>query len=261
MELKLWENEIPYYKEEVETPNLMTTYLLETDKPLPCVVVFPGGGYRARAPHEGGPFAEYFNSQGLHAVVVEYRVAPNQHPAPLADAQRAIRLVRHHAKEWNVDPDKIVVCGSSAGGHLSASALIFPETYPETPTDEIDTLDCRPNGAVLAYPVTNVGVEMGHVGTGLRLLGEERYLKQGNMVCLAQYVTDKTPPVFMFHTSDDQTVNVKNSLLFGAALRDHNVPFEMHIFPHGVHGVGVADNDPVMHQWIRLAADWIKRTI
>ena len=261
MELKLWENEIPYYTENAETPNLMTTYLLETDKPLPCVVVFPGGGYRARAPHEGGPFAEYFNSQGLHAVVVEYRVAPNQHPAPLADAQRAIRLVRSHAKEWNVDPDKIVVCGSSAGGHLSASALIFPETYPEQPTDEIDTLDCRPNGAVLAYPVTNVGPEIGHVGTGLRLLGEERYLKQGNIACLAQYVTEQTPPVFMFHTSDDQTVNVKNSLLFGAALRDHNVPFEMHIFPHGVHGVGIAKDDPVMHQWIRMAADWIKRTI
>lgn len=261
MELKLWGDTIPYYLEGVETPNVMKTYLVDTDKPLPCVIVFPGGGYRARAPHEGAPFAEYFQSQGLHAVVVEYRVSPNQHPAPIADAYRAIRTVRHHAKEWKVDPNKIVVCGSSAGGHLAASTILFPQTYPEAPTDEIDLFDCRPNGAVLAYAVTNVGVEIGHVGTGLRLLGEERYLKHGNDVCLCRYVTESTPPMFMFHTSDDQTVNVKNSLELGAALRDHNVPFEMHIFPHGVHGVGIAENDPVMHQWIRMAADWIKRTI
>lgn len=261
MQITLWDKEIPYLNAEAETPNYMTTYLLDTDKPLPCIVVYPGGGYRIRAPHEGEPIAEFFNRRGFHAVVVEYRVAPNRDPAPLADAQRAIRLVRHHAKEWNVDPDKIVVCGSSAGGHLSACTLVYPETYPEVPTDEIDTLDCRPNGAVLCYTLTDVGVEIGHVASGLRLLGEERYLKHGKEMCLSQYITDKTPPVFFFHTSDDQTVNVRNSLTFATALRDHNVPFEMHIFPHGVHGVGICEKDPVVHQWARLAADWIKRTI
>lgn len=261
MELKLWNDTVPYEKEGASLPNRMTTYLLETDKPLPCVVVFPGGGYRNHASNEGAPFAEYFNSQGLHAVVVEYRVTPNYHPAPLADAQRAIRLVRHHAKEWNVDPDKIVVCGSSAGGHLSACALVYPETYPEAPTDEIDTLDCRPNGAVLCYAVTDVGTEIGHVASGYRLLGEDRYFKNGHTMSLSQYVTDKTPPVFLFHTSDDRTVNVRNSLTFASALRDHNVPFEMHIFPHGEHGVGICEKNPVIHQWARMAADWIKRTI
>jgi hypothetical protein len=96
MQITLWDKEIPYLNAEAETPNYMTTYLLDTDKPLPCIVVYPGGGYRIRAPHEGGPIAEFFNRRGFHAVVVEYRVAPNRDPAPLADAQRAVKLVRYH---------------------------------------------------------------------------------------------------------------------------------------------------------------------
>ena len=104
MQIKLWDKEIPYLDAGADTPNRMTTYFIDTDKPLPCIVVYPGGGYAVRAPHEGEPIAKFFNSRGMHAVVVDYRVAPNRYPAPLADAQRAVKIVRAHSEEWKIDP-------------------------------------------------------------------------------------------------------------------------------------------------------------
>ena len=127
MELKLWEHDIPYRNDGAETPNTLHTYLIPTDKPLPCVIVFAGGAYRCRAPHEAEPYAQFFNSRGLQAVTVDYRVSPNRFPAGLADAQRAVKLVRSHAAEWGIDPNRVVVCGSSAGGHLAASALLYDD--------------------------------------------------------------------------------------------------------------------------------------
>lgn len=259
--MKLWNDQIPYFNPDADTPNLLTPYLIESDKPRPCVVVFPGGAYKKRAPHEGGVVAEFFNSRGFHAVVVEYRVTPNYHPAPLSDAQRAIRIVRANAKAWNVDPKKIVTCGFSAGGHLCASTILFPDAYSNSyPADEIDREDCMPNGAILCYPVISVTEEIGHVGSGENLLGD-RYEEEKEKFFLAQNVTDQTPPVFLWHTSEDQAVNVKNSLLFAEALRDHRIPFELHVFPHGKHGLGLALDFPDVKQWADLAADWVLRNI
>lgn len=259
--MKLWNREIPFFSPDADTPNELTLYLLETEKPLPCVVILPGGAYRGRAAHEGVDIAKFFNSRGIHAVVVEYRVTPNYHPAPLADAQRAIRQVRANAKNWKVDPNRIVTCGFSAGGHLCASCLLLPDAYSDSyPADAIDRESCYPNGAILCYPVIFVTEGIGHVGSGKNLLGE-RYEVEKERFCLAQYITESTPPVFLWHTAEDASVNVKNSLLFAEGLRDNNVPFELHVFPKGKHGLGLAKQYSDVSKWADLAADWILQNI
>lgn len=262
MELTLWENEIPEYLEGAETPNVLHTYLIPTDRPLPCVVVFPGGGYGSRAPLESEPIAKFFNSRGLQAVTVDYRVAPNRFPAGLMDVQRAVKMVRHHASEWGIDPHRVVCCGFSAGGHLAASTILYDDmTLTGHTPDEIDREDARPNGAILCYPVISVGAEFGNVTSGERLLGKQRYATDHEAYDLQRKVTDQTPPVFLWHTSDDATVNVKNSLIFCEQLRDHGVPFELHIYPHGRHGLDLAVDYPDISGWADLAANWIMRNI
>lgn len=262
MEIKLWnDGNIPYVTDGAETPNYMTTYFIESDKPLPCVVVYPGGGYSHRAAHEGEPIAEFFNSRGLNAVVVQYRVSPNCHPAPLADAQRAVKILRANADKWKIDPDKIVTLGFSAGGHLAASTITLPDvTANREGADEIDKFSALPNGAVLCYPVISVDDEYGHVGSGKNLLGD-RYEAEKAEFSLEHRVHEKTPQVFLWHTSEDGAVNVKNSLIFGEKLRDMGIPFEMHIFPHGRHGLGLAKDFDDVSKWADLAADWILRNI
>lgn len=262
MKLNLWNEKIPYYNSEMDTPNSMTTFLLETDQKLPCVVVLPGGGYHVRAPHEGDPVAEFFNGRGMHAVVVDYRVAPNRFPTGLCDAQRAIRLIRANAEAWGVDTDRIVTLGFSAGGHLAASTLLYNDQLPaEWDRDGIDLLSCKPNGGVLCYPVISVESEFGHVGSGKNLLGEDVYAEKCKDFALQNKVTAETPKAFLWHTSDDATVNVKNSLVFGTALRENGIPFEMHIYPAGRHGLGLASDKPDIKGWADLAADWIERNI
>lgn len=261
MNVKLWENEIPYLVEGAETPNLLHTYLIQTDEPLPCVVVIPGGGYHGRAPLEGEPIARRFNECGFQAVVVDYRVAPNRFPAGLADVQRAIKQVRQHAGEWGIDPDRVVTCGFSAGGHVAASTLLYGDmTLTDGKRDEVDGRSCRPNGAILCYPVISVSEPFGHVGSGKNLLGE-RYDTDHAAFDLQTLVTEDTPPAFVWHTSDDGCVNVKNSLAFCAALRDHGVRFELHVYPHGPHGLDLAADTPDAVAWSGLAADWVRRTI
>lgn len=260
--MKLWNQTIPYFNAEADTPNALDLYLIDTDQPRPCVVIFPGGAYKGRASHEGINIAQFFNTRGMHAVVCQYRVTPNYHPAPLSDAQRAIRLVRANATEWKIDPNRVVTCGFSAGGHLCASTLVLPDAYSESyPADEIDREDCRPNGGILGYPVISVCDDFGHVRSGKNLLGD-RYEAEKERLCLTQYITEQTPPVFFWHTSNDD-VNVKNSLTFAEGLRDCNVPFEMHIFPLGPHGLGIPSKEkyPDIYKWADLAADWIEKNI
>jgi len=251
----LWENEIPFNLEGADTPNYMTFYQAPTHHPAPCIVVLPGGGYAGRAGHEGDPIAEYFVSRGMHACVVHYRVSPNRHPAPLADAQRAIKLIRANAKKLYVNPDKIVTLGFSAGGHLAASTVTLDEVETCV-NDEISKENYLPNGAILCYPVIDVVSDFAHKGSGKNLLGDD-YEAKGEDFCLQNKVNDKTPPVFIWHTSNDQAVNVKNSLEFGKAMRDHGKLFEMHIFPDGPHGLGLALVKPDVSKWASLAADWV----
>ncbi|MBE7047362.1 MAG: alpha/beta hydrolase [Ruminococcaceae bacterium] len=262
MTIKLWENDIPYFNEEAETPNMMTAFIRETDKPLPAVIVFPGGGYVNRARHEAEPIAEYYYSMGFHAFVVEYRVSPNRYPAPLIDAQRAIKIVRYNAKKWNVDPDKIITLGFSAGGHLCAMTLTMDDVCTVT-GDEIDKMSAKVNGGILCYALTNVEEGYGHVGAGKNLLGDS-YEDLKADYSLEKKVTADTPPCFIWHTFEDPVVNVKNALFFADKLKENNVSCEMHIFPNGRHGLGMGDRitDDIkeVRQWAKLSSDWITRT-
>jgi acetyl esterase/lipase len=254
MKVKLFENSIPAYTEGADTPNSMTAYLLDADKPLPAVIVFPGGGYCGRADYEGEPIAQFYNSRGFHAFVVDYRVLPNRHPAPLLDAQRAVKLVRYHANEWKVDVNRVFTCGFSAGGHLCGCTAVMNDI--RMVDDEIDAMDARPNGAILCYPVISGLEEHGHVDSVKNLL-DNRYDAEKEAFSLHTCVNEKTTPCFIWHTAEDQCVPVIHSLIFAQKLGEHKIPYELHIFPHGVHGLGLATETPDVSKWADLSADWI----
>ncbi len=255
MTYPIWNKEIPFYLPDVETPNTFSFFQTKCGAPAPCVIIAPGGGYHFRAGHEGRPFAEFFQANGIHAAVVDYRVAPNRFPSGLADFLRVIRIVRAHSTEWNVDPNRILVCGSSAGGHLAASSAFWQDVYEKT--DEIDEQSAIPNGLILCYPVITFCPEWGHVGSGKQLLGDDRYESDYPKFCLSDLVTEKTPPTFLWHTAEDNAVPVRNSLEFAKALSQNRVPFELHIFPHGKHGLGLANDREGIREWPKLALNWI----
>ena len=214
-----------------------------------AVIVCPGGGYCNRAPHEGTPIAERFNSLGLTAFVLHYRVAPYRHPSALYDAARAIRIVRSRAAEWQVNPDKIAILGFSAGGHFTAHIGVHYQIVPEDPAYPVS---CRPDAIIPCYSVIN-----GHQGSFNNLLGENHTKEQKDFVLLDKQVHDNTPPAFLWHTFEDQSVPVQDSLDFCAALRRHNVPFELHVFPKGVHGIGLAEGNTAA-VWTELCNTWLR---
>lgn len=210
-----------------------------------AVVIFPGGGYTILAmDHEGRDYAKWLSDRGIVAVLVKYRVSGNdaaayQFPVPLLDARRAIRLTRSKAGEWGVDPMKIGVMGSSAGGHLaSMCATLWDEKFPQETADEIDALGCRPDFAVLVYPVIAMGESWGHAGSRRRLLGETPDEALLLRVSAERKVNGRTPPCFLVHAADDQSVPVRNSLEFAARCAENHVPVVCHIFAEGGHGFG-----------------------
>lgn len=232
-------------------------HLLAARRPAGAVVIFPGGGYAARAPHEGAPVARAFNAQGFHAWVAHYRVAPNRHPAPLQDAARAVQCVRRHAAAWNVNPTQVAVLGFSAGGHLAASLGVHFETpWVRVPRPGAEGL-IRPDALILGYPVITSG-PTGHRSSFDNLLGPDAPDSLRREMSLELHVTSKTPPTFLWHTADDSGVPVENSLLFSQALRRHGVPFELHVYARGRHGLGLASEDPHVASWVMLAAQWLR---
>lgn len=254
-EFKLWENEIPMCCEDAECPNRVTAYIHE-DGGRPAMVVFAGGGYRMRAPHEGGDVAEFYYENGFNAFVVDYRVAPNRHPAPLMDAQRAVKLVRLHANEWGVDPDKVFVIGFSAGGHLAGCVATMEDICRVG--DELDDVNARPNGAVLCYPVISSDSSIAHMGSFNNLLGE-RADELRDAFSVDKNVSENTCPCFLFHTMEDTVVPVQNTLRMLDALKAHNIPAEAFITPYGYHGIGLAKGMDGCEQWPILTLDWLRR--
>lgn len=239
-----------------DRPNL-TLYLVDDDKTRGLVVVCPGGGYVGRAPHEGEPIAQWLNGLGLHAVVLNYRVAPYRHPYPLMDAQRALRLVRYHAADWGVDPQRVGILGFSAGGHLAATAGTHFDSGSPSASDPVEAVGCRPDFMILCYPVISFASEYSHVGSCHNLLGPNPSLELRLLLSNEQQVTEATPPTFLWHTANDAGVAVENSLMFAAALSRHGVPWELHVFPDGPHGLGLADEHPQVRAWPALCAAWL----
>ncbi len=262
--IPLWENDIPNILNGAYIPNKMTAYLIKTDRPLPCMIIFPGGGYCANTKAEGIPYADFFNKQGFHAIVIDYRFAPNRYPSPLLDAQRAIKLARAHSKEWMINPNQIVTVGSSAGGHLAAACAVMPdavyEARTEYKTDDIDKISAKPNGSILCYPVIELGGEFGHIGSGKNLLGD-MYDEMHEEFSLIHRINESTPPCFLWHTAEDEVVDVKNSLAFCARLHDFSIPFALRIYPKGPHALALAENNDEIKKWAYDAADFVKNHI
>ncbi|MGC4108282.1 MAG: alpha/beta hydrolase [Thermomicrobiales bacterium] len=235
----------------------LTPYLLDGDGPFPAMVVAPGGGYYFKAEHEGGPIAEWLNTLGIAAFVVDYRVAPHRHPAPLHDMQQAIRQVRANAARWNVDSDRVGVLGFSAGGHLSAAAATLWDLGEAGSDDPVARESSRPDVAVLCYAVISL-VATPHVGSLENLLGPDASEAVMHAMSLDEQVNAETPPTFLWHTSDDAAVDVRHSLRFAAALRKHGVPFGLHVYPVGRHGLGLATEDTTVGLWTAEAAIFLK---
>lgn len=233
-----------------------------------AVLVCPGGGYRYVSKREGEVVALAFAAQGFNAFVLTYEVAPAvKHPQPLLDVSRAVCLIRENAETWHTDASRIAVCGFSAGGHLTASLGVFwNEPYIREMLGIREGMN-KPNALILSYPVITSQADIAHRGSFYNLLGEDLDESDYSAMSLEKHVNKGTPPSFIWHTFDDGTVPVENSLLFAQSLRKWNIPFEMHIFPQGVHGISLSDErsatEPAhvnMHvaQWFGLCINWLK---
>ena len=224
-----------------DKPPAILPFIPENRRGKGAVVIFPGGGYEWLAPHEGEGYARLLADNGVAACVVEYRVAPHRYPLPLLDARRGVRWVRYHAEEYGVEPDKIALMGSSAGGHLAAVTALGCSVGKEEITDEIDRLDFRPNAQILCYPVIcpPTGDGVSHGGSFYNLIGGINTRLEQRLDPVRQ-ANETAPPAFIWHTADDGTVNVENSYRYATARRGKQVPVDLHLFPQGRHRLGLA---------------------
>lgn len=245
--MDIWNGSVPYAGEFVP---YMTPYPVEGAKT--AIVVLPGGGYWKRAPHEGEGYALWLNTIGIAAYVLEYRIAPDKAPAPMADAQRALRLVRQMGYE------KVGIMGSSAGGHLAATMTVHYNHRFYEPADEADAVCAKPDFSVLCYPVMDMGLYR-HDGSRQNLLGARSTKSQRDFYSPQLHVNEDTPPAFIWTCAGDSTVPAQNSLLYAMALAENNVPYELHIYDHFGHGWGLADEKPYVAQWAPALKNWLEK--
>jgi acetyl esterase/lipase len=224
-----------------------------------AIVVCPGGGYSHLASHEGHDIAVWLNGIGVTAVVLKYRLGSKyQHPAMMQDALRAIRFTRSKAAEWKIDPNRVGIMGFSAGGHLASTAATQFTVGDPNASDPVEKLSSRPDLLILCYPVITMTDPFAHKGSRLNLLGENPPGQLIDLMSNEKQVIDQTPPTFLFHTGDDPVVPVENSLMFALALRKKKVPYELHVYEHGRHGVGLASGDPALSTWPKLLENWLR---
>jgi acetyl esterase/lipase len=248
--------------EEADKPSL-TLFLAPADKANgTAVVICPGGGYGHLATgHEGHEIAQWLNAHGVAAFMLQYRIAPRyHHPAPLQDAQRALRTVRARASEWQVDPKRIGVWGFSAGGHLASTLGTHFDGGKADAADPVERVSCRPDFMILCYPVITLKPPSAHMGSRTNLLGKDADGQLVENLSNETQVTGQTPPAFLMHTDADKGVVPENSVLFYLALRKAKVPAELHIYEKGPHGVGLAQritNNPGLSKWSDQLADWM----
>ena len=241
---------------------------ININKKRETIIICPGGGYDFTSDREAEPIALKFVAQGFNAVVIRYSIAPVRYPTALLELAETVRYVREKEKEWNVDTEKVIVCGFSAGGHLAGSLGVLwnneiIEKYLDIKNEEV-----KPNAMILCYPVISSG-EFAHKGSFDSLLGEKEAEISRENLSLEKLVSIETPKTFLWHTFDDGTVPVQNSLLFSNALASNKVQFELHIYPSGVHGLGLCEEITAMNgrsehinshiaSWFNLACQWIK---
>ena len=242
----------------------LETYLtdnraVEPERRRPLALIFPGGAYAWRSDREAEPVALRLLALGVQAVVVRYSVAPARYPRALEEAAEAVVYARAHADAWFCDPHRIAVLGFSAGGHAAAHIGLKWHQMAQG-------RDCRPDAMILGYPVISSGA-YAHRESMKNLLGES-YASMKEDVSLERFVREDTPPVFLWHTREDESVPPENSLLLAAELCRCDVPFELHIWQHGGHGMSLSNDQvyppdganirPECQEWIDMAVRWLK---
>lgn len=281
LSLSLWPaGKLPNYQKTTETEKSDSTDIVRISKVqnpeiaifLPAkkhasgqaVIICPGGGYGILAyDWEGTDIAKWLNSNGITGIVLKYRlpnsksnIVPNK--SPLMDAQRAIRMVRANAGKWNLKKDKIGIMGFSAGGHLASTAATHFDNGNFNSPDSIERYSSRPDFAILMYPVITMSKPSMHSGSKNNLIGQNASNSLSNFYSAELNVTRETPPTFLAHATDDNGVPVENSLMFYQALKDHNISAEMHLYPKGGHGFGLAVGIPGTESWTDRCIDWLK---
>lgn len=242
----------------LESKAELRSYVLDGERVRPAVLICPGGGYQFLSPREAEAIALQFAAAGFHAFILYYTVKPEFYKQPLLELSTAVSLIRSKAAEWRIDDDKIAVCGFSAGGHLAASLGVHWNKLEDSPEN-------KPNALILSYPVISSG-EFKHPGSILHLLGPEPTEEKLKEMSLETQVSTSTPPTFLWHTVADPVVPVENSLMFASALQEQKIPFEMHIYPNGPHGLSLATHetddgrgtDAHVATWMGLCIQWLK---
>lgn len=251
----LWKEGAPgaLGKEDKDIPTL--TLFKPANPNGVAIVVCPGGGYGALAGHEGKDYALFLNENGITAFVLKYRLGSGgyKHPRMLEDVSRALRVVRSRASEWGLQPNKLGIMGSSAGGHLASTALTHFDAGNASASDPIDRSSSRPDFGILCYPVISMG-EFTHQGSKRNLLGENPPADLVELLSNEKQVTKDTPPTFLWHTVEDTAVVPENSLLFAMALQKNKIPYALHIYEKGRHGIGLAGG----HPWTKELLFWLK---
>ncbi|WMJ21936.1 alpha/beta hydrolase [Paludicola sp. MB14-C6] len=258
--------EAPPQKATIQSYIVDSTDQTYLNRKRPAVIICVGGGYEKVVSEKAEPIALQFCASGFHAFVLNYSVTPVRFPGALLELSKAVATIRASASKYNIHEDKIVICGFSAGGHLAASLGVywkqgFIQRYLGYDNDEN-----QPNALILGYPVISNKEGIAHLRSMQNLLGKYPDQKELELFSLEDNVNDLVPPTFLWHTSDDPIVPVDNSLLFASALRKHEIPFELHVYPSGDHGLGLANEltasflgqiNPACQNWIDMAIRFI----
>ena len=252
----LWDGNAPLGDGSSESAETWVTIHRAPKPNGTAVVICPGGGYGGLVTGaEGHGIATWLNGHGIAGIVLEYRLPAGRTFVPLLDAQRAIRTVRMNAKAWEIDPARIGIMGFSAGGHLASTAATHFDGGDPNATDAVDRVSCRPDFAILVYPVITMNAST-HSGSRTRLLGENPSEKLIELFSNEKQVNEKTPPTFLAHAKDDKAVVIENSQMFYAALKKHNVAGELLELPSGGHGLN-GYKGPMWDAWQEKSLAWL----
>jgi acetyl esterase/lipase len=244
-----------------DTPTL-TVYLPDAEKASgAAIIICPGGAYRGLAKHEGIGYAQFLTPYGITAIVLKYRLGSDgyKYKEISADAARAIRIVRANAHQWHLRPDAIGIMGSSAGGHLASTLMTHFDNGNSASSDSIERVSCRPDFGILCYAVISMG-PTGHRVSREQFLGLNPLPELVKLYSNELQVSAATPPCFLWHTYEDSSVSVKNSIEFARALAENKVPFDFHVYEHGRHGLGIGDRPPFANAlpWTKDLVVWLK---
>ncbi|WPJ96930.1 alpha/beta hydrolase [Coraliomargarita algicola] len=246
---------------EDDVPTLELTFPAEGTANGAAVVICPGGSYRHLVMgHEGRSIAQWFNSIGVTAAVLKYRIPAegHPHPAPMEDVQRALQIMRSNSENWDLDPSKVGVLGCSAGGHLASTAATHFIDADPTTADPVARVSSRPDFLVLLYPVISMQRAITHSLSRQNLIGKNPSSEFVDLLSNELQVDSETPPTFIVAADNDTAVKAENSVRFYLALRQANVPAELHLYKEGGHGFGFRKQRTLpVHHWPDLLQDWL----